>query len=216
MRRKASFATAAACLSLAVGLALAPVVTGCSALLDAARQRLALFGVAFDIRRLDVSRLVYPSSLLGAAAGILDRSALGQYGVDVRVGIRARNSKPYRAVFDGAAAALRVQETSPSDPAVSGSIPAFTVEGGAETSFEVTFPLRLNSPVFGKQVWKNIVRGKDIPYRVDADLTLRVPEGTVPAEVRTLPLNLITSSVNVRESSSSVVEGFLKVLDLAF
>lgn len=185
-----------------------PYLAGCASLMDAARQRLALFGVGFAVERLDVSRLVFPSSVFGVAD-------LGRYGVDVRVAIEAENVKPTRAVFDGAAARLRVRKTAPSDPSVTGTIPAFTVEGGSKTSFEVVFPLRLNSPIFGREVWKDIVRGKDIPYQVDADLSLRFPDG-VPTETRSVPLKVVAGKVNARESSGPVVEGLLKAIDLAF
>lgn len=191
----------------AAGLATLPLA-GCSAILDAARQRLALFGIGFDVRKVDVSRLVFPSSVFGIAD-------LGRYGVDVRVSIRARNAKPGRAVFDGAAAKLRVQETASGDPAATGSIPAFTVEGNSETVFDATFPLRLDSPIFGKEVWRNVVRGKDIPYKVEAELPVRFPGG-MPAGVKTLPVTVISSQVNVRESSGPVIEGLLKAIDLAF
>lgn len=199
---------------LGVGLLLAPLtwMAGCAALMDAARQRLALFGIAFAVDRLDVSRLVFPSSVFGVAD-------LGRYGVDVRVAIRAENSKPARAVFDGAAARLRVRKTGPSDPSVTGTIPAFTVEGNSRTTFDVVFPLRLDSPIFGREVWKDIVRGKDTRYQVDAELPIRFPEGVpagLPAEVKTVSMKVVASKVNVREKSGPVVEGLLKAIDLAF
>lgn len=191
----------------ALSLASLPLA-GCSALMEAAGQRLALFGIGFDVRKVDVSRLVFPSSIFGIAD-------LGRYGVDVRVSIRARNAKPGRAVFDGAAAKLRVQETSSGDPAATGNIPAFTVEGNSETVFDATFPLRLDSPIFGKDVWRNVVRGKDIPYKVEADLAVRFPGG-MPAAVKTIPVTVVASQVNVRESSGPVIEGLMKAIDLAF
>lgn len=193
-------------------LASATGMAGCAALMDAARQRLALLGIAFAVDRLDVSRLVFPSSVFGVAD-------LGRYGVDVRVSIRAENSKPARAVFDGAAARLRVRKTGPSDPSVTGTLPAFTVEGNSKTTFDVVFPLRLDSPIFGREVWKDIVQGKDTPYQVDANLSLRFPEGMpagVPAEVKTMPMKVVASKVNVRENSGPVVEGLLKAIALAF
>ena len=81
---------------LAAGLLLPSLtwMAGCAALEDAVRQRLALFGVAFAVDRLDVSGLVFPSSVFGVAD-------LGRYGVDVRVSIRAENSKPARAASWG-------------------------------------------------------------------------------------------------------------------
>jgi hypothetical protein len=192
----------------AAGLPALALFTGCASLLEAAKQRLALFGVGFAVEKVDVSRLVFPSSVFGVAD-------LGRYGVDVRVAIKAGNKKPYKAVFDGAAAKLRVQKTGASDPAVTGSLPAFSVEGNSETVFEATFPLRLDSPVFGKKVWKSIIRGEDIPYKVDAELALRFPEG-LPGETKTVPMTVIASKVNVREKSGAVVEGLLKAIDLAF
>jgi len=218
MRRRSALRALLAALAVAgmfragAGLAVLPLASlplaGCSAILDAARQRLALFGIGFDVRKVDVSRLVFPSSVFGIAD-------LGRYGVDVRVSIRARNAKPGRAVFDGATAKLRVQETGSGDPAATGSIPAFNVEGNSETVFDATFPLRLNSPIFGKEVWRNVVRGKDIPYEVEAELPVRFPGG-MPAGVKTLPVTVISSQVNVRESSGPVIEGLLKAIDLAF
>lgn len=207
LRAPLAVLASAAVFLAATGLAALPLA-GCSALLEAANQRLALFGIGFDVRKVDVSGLVFPSSIFGIAD-------LGRYGVDVRVSIRARNAKPGRAVFDGAAAKLRVQETASGDPAASGSIPAFAVEGNSETVFDATFPLRLNSPIFGKEVWRNVVRGKDIPYKVEADLAVRFPGG-VPAGIKTIPVTVIASQVNVRESSGTVIEGLLKAIDLAF
>lgn len=199
-------ALAWACALGAAGWAALAPIQGCAALMDAAGRRLALFGVAFDLHRVDVSGLVYPSNFL-------DVADLGSYGLDVRLGIRAENRKPAQAVFDGAAAKLRVQDTGPSDPAAAGSIPAFSVPANGSADFQVTFPLRLNSPVFSKAVWKDILRGRDIAYAIDAELPLQFMEGTVPAEMRTVRLNLVTSEVNSKAAAGQVLDRILGLVD---
>lgn len=199
-------------------IAFAVVLTaaGCAAL-QGLKDRLGILGVKFDMDRVDVSRLVYPSSLLSAAAGIFvpDRSLLGQFGVDVACGIRATNANAARAVFDGAVGHLRVQDVSPSARSAQGSIPSFTVGPNADTVITVTFPLRLDNPVFAKAAWKAIVAGKDVPYRVDADLNFRLPgakELGLPDSIRTVTLNVDKGSVNAK-GSGNAIERILAVID---
>src|SRR5512139_3533314 len=72
-------------------------LNGC-AVLESLKEKLGVLGMRFSLKRVDVSRLVYPTSLLSAAAGVFlpDRSLLGQFGVDIECGIRAANSHPAR------------------------------------------------------------------------------------------------------------------------
>jgi hypothetical protein len=138
----------------------------------------------------------------------------------VRVGIRASNSNAQRAVFDGATGHLRVGNTAASDPSATGIIPAFSVGPGADTIVPVTFPLRLDNPVFSKAAWKAIVAGQDIPYKIDADMKLTLlgadAYGLPKAiESRALTLNVATGSVNAKAAGSNAVERFLALLDLA-
>jgi hypothetical protein len=193
------------------------LLAGC-AVLQGLKDRLGVLGMRFSMERVDVSHLVYPSSILGAAAGAFfpDRSLLGQFGVDVVCGIRAANRNPARAVFDGAVGHLRVQDVSPSARSAQGSIPAFAVGPDADTVIMVTFPLRLDNPVFAKAAWKAMVAGKDVPYRVDAELGFRLPGASalgLPDTLRTVTLNVDKGSVNAKASGGSVVDRFLALLD---
>jgi hypothetical protein len=191
--------------------------SGC-ALLQGLKDRLGVLGMKFSMERVDVSRLVYPNSILSAAAGAFfpDRSLLGQFGVDVVCGIRAANRNPARAVFDGAVGRLRVQDLSLSAPSAQGSIPAFAVGPDSETVINVTFPLRLDNPVFAKAAWKAMVAGKDVPYRVDAELSFRLPGASslgLPDSVRTVTLNVDKGSVNSKATGGTLVDRFLALLD---
>ncbi|MDB5050425.1 MAG: hypothetical protein JWO30_3496 [Fibrobacteres bacterium] len=195
------------------------LLTGCSAF-DALKQRLGILGVRFSVDRLDVSHLVYPSNLLSASLDLFsrDKSFLGQFGVDVRVDIKAANSHAQRAVFDGANGHLRVLNTSASDPSAIGAIPAFSVGPGADTVVPVTFPLRLDNPVFSKAAWKAIVEGKDIPYKIDAEMKLSLMGANAyglpqALESRAVTLNVAKGSVNARAAGSNALERFLKLLD---
>jgi hypothetical protein len=193
------------------------LLSGC-ALLQGLKDRLGVLGMRFSMERVDVSRLIYPSRILGAAAGAFfpDRSLLGQFGVDVVCGIRAANGNPARAVFDGAVGRLRVQDVSPSAPSAQGSIPAFAVGPDSETVINVTFPLRLDNPVFAKAAWKAMVAGKDVPYRVDAELRFRMPGAAalgLPDTLRTLTLNVDKGSVNAKATGGTLVDRFLALLD---
>jgi hypothetical protein len=211
-RRKAFAACAGA---LALGAALAGL-GGCAAL-QGLKDRLGVLGMKFSLDRVDVSRLAYPTSILNAAAGAFfpDRSLLGQFGVDIVCGIRAVNANPARAVFDGAVGRLRVQDVSPSARSAQGDIPAFTVGPNADTVINVTFPLRLDNPVFAKAAWKAIVAGKDVPYRVDADMRFRLPGASalgLPDTVRTVTLNVDKGSVNAK-ASGNLIDRILAVID---
>jgi hypothetical protein len=193
---------------LPVWAALVLCLGGC-AVWQSLQDRLGILGIRFSLERVDVSRLVYPTSILSAAAGAIlpDRSLLGQFGVDVVCGIRARNAHPARAVFDGAVGRLRVQDVSPSARSAQGAIPAFTVGPNADTVIQVTFPLRLDNPVFAKAAWKAIVAGKDVPYRVDADLSFRLPGAAalgLPDTIRTVTLNVDKGSVSAKGSGNAV------------
>lgn len=197
--------------------ALALVLLGGCAVLQGLKDRLGVLGMRFSLERVDVSRLAYPSSILSAAAGAFfpDRSLLGQFGVDVVCGIRAANSQPGRAVFDGALGRLRVQDVSNSARSAQGKIPAFTVGPNSDTVIDVTFPLRLDNPVFAKAAWKAIVAGKDVPYRVDADMRYRIPGAAalgLPDSTRTMTLNVDKGSVNAK-ASGNLIDRILAVID---
>jgi hypothetical protein len=207
----------AAALASAFALAAALALLGGCAVLQGLKDRLGVLNMRFSLDRVDVSRLAYPSSILSAAAGAFfpDRSLLGQFGVDIVCGIRAVNSNPARAVFDGAVGRLRVQDVSPSARSAQGQIPAFTVGPNSDTVINVTFPLRLDNPVFAKAAWKAIVAGQDVPYRVDADMRFRLPGASalgLPDTVRTVTLNVDKGSVNAK-ASGNLVERILAVID---
>jgi hypothetical protein len=202
-----------------LALAAALVLAGC-ALFDSALQRLGVLGMKFAMTSVDVSGLVYPSNLLSSAVQIITRSpgALSGYGVDIRCQVKASNPNPHGALFDGGTGHLRVQNTGPSDPDVAGTIPAFSVGPRRDTTITVTFPLRLNSPVFSKTVWKKIVTGEDIPYKVDADLDFKFLSGTGNRIIDSLGtrkahIDVVKSSVNTKHAGSSVVQRFLSLID---
>ena len=199
-------------------LSLLSLLAGC-AVLQGLQDRLGVLGMRFSLDRVDVSRLVYPTNVLSAAAGAIfpDRSLLGQFGVDIVCGIHAANSHPTRAMFDGAVGRLRVQDVSSSARSASGNIPAFAVGPNADTVISVTFPLRLDNPVFAKTAWKAIVAGKDVPYRVDADLRFRLPGAAglgLPDSMRTLTLNVDKGSVSAK-GSGNIIARILAVIDKA-
>lgn len=192
------------------------LLSGC-ALLQGLQERLGVLGMRFSLERVDVSRLAYPSGILSAAAGAImpDRSLLGQFGVDIVCGIRAANSQAGRAVFDGALGRLRVQDVSASARSAQGNIPAFSVGPNSDTVINVTFPLRLDNPVFAKAAWKAIVAGQDVPYRVDADMRYRIPGAAaigLPDTVRTMTLQVDKGSVNAK-ASGNLIDRILAVID---
>jgi len=216
MPRKAPTHRAAVTAISAVS-ALALVFLGGCALLQGLQDRLGVLGMRFSLERVDVSRLAYPTSILSAAAGAFfpDRSLLGQFGVAIVCGIRAANSQPGRAVFDGALGRLRVQDVSSSARSAQGNIPAFAVGPNSDTVINVTFPLRLDNPVFAKAAWKAIVAGQDVPYRVDADMRYRIPGASalgLPDTVRTVTLNVDKGSVNAK-ASGNLIDRILAVID---
>jgi len=189
---------------------------GC-ALLQGLQDRLGVLGMRFSLERVDVSHLAYPTSILSAAAGAFfpDRSLLGQFGVDIVCGIRAANSQAGRAVFDGALGRLRVQDVSASARSAQGNIPAFSVGPNSDTVINVTFPLRLDNPVFAKAAWKAIVAGQDVPYRVDADMRYRIPGAAalgLPDTLRTVTLNVDKGNVNAK-ASGNLIDRILAVID---
>jgi hypothetical protein len=202
--------------------ALALFLGGCG-MFEALKQRAALFAVDFSLQSLDVSRLVYPSNWLGATMDIFsrDRSFLGRFGVDIHCTIKAANAKPQAVRFEGATGYLKVQDVSSSAPKAPGQIPAFSVPANGETAFVVTFPLRLDNPVFSKAIWKAIVSGSDIPYKVDAAIPFSLVGGSefgLPDTLatRTITLNVTKGSVDAKAAGGSALERFLALLDKAF
>lgn len=199
-------------LAMVIGLA------GCAGL-DALKQRLNIFGVSFAFDRLDVGHLVFPSldSPLGLLRG--NKSALSGFGVDVVCTLKAANPNPEQAVFDGVTGQLRVDDTSPSAPSISAPFPSFTVPGKGQAAFNVTFPLRLDNPAFSKAVWKKIVTGGDVAYKIDADMAFKLAglpaSGKPDLGTRTVKLNVVTGSVNAKAAASSALDRLLQVLDLA-
>lgn len=203
-------------IALAAAATMLSLMGGC-ALLQGLQDRLGVLGMRFSLERVDVSHLAYPTSILSAAAGAFfpDRSLLGQFGVDIVCGIRAANSQAGRAVFDGALGRLRVQDVSASARSAQGNIPAFSVGPNSDTVINVTFPLRLDNPVFAKAAWKAIVAGQDVPYRVDADMRYRIPGAAalgLPDTLRTVTLNVDKGNVNAK-ASGNLIDRILAVID---
>lgn len=206
-------------LAAAMVLAIAASLNGC-AVLETLTQRAGIFGLRFGLERVDVSHLVYPDDFLSAAVSLISpsRSLLQRIGVDIHCDVKASNPRPSPVVFDGGTGRLRVKETSASDPAASGTIPAFSVGPNSDTVVRITFPLRLDNPVFAKAAWKAIVRGHDVPYKVDAEMRFRLLGGALglPDSTHAVTLNVAKGSVNAKAAGGSAVERFLKLLDAVF
>jgi hypothetical protein len=202
--------------TLAAG-SIALLLGGCAAA-DWARERLGALVMNFDLVSVDVGSLAYPSNTMEIARDLasFNTAARSKYGVNVRCRIRARNPGSFAAAFDGATARLRVKNTGNGDPATTATLPAFRVEPGGETFLDVTFPLRLDNPVFARSVWNAIVRGEDMPYRIDANLAYRLPQ--VPQGVPTegsVSLDVAKGSVNARQTGATALETLLRAIEAA-
>ena len=206
-------------LAAATFLAVAVSLNGC-AVLESLTQRAGIFGLRFGLERVDVSHLVYPDDFLSAAISLVSpsRSLLQRIGVDIHCDVKASNPRPSPVVFDGGTGRLRVKETSASDPAASGTIPPFSVGPNSDTVVRITFPLRLDNPVFAKAAWRAIVRGQDVPYKVDAEMRFHLLGGALglPDSTRAVTLNVAKGSVNAKAAGGSAVDRFLKLLDAVF
>jgi hypothetical protein len=207
---------ATAILASVASMAIMAVLSGC-AVLESLTQRAGVFGLRFSLDQVDVSHLVYPDDFLSATLSLISpgRSLLRRIGVDIHCDVKASNPRPSRVVFDGGTGHLRVKETSASDPAASGSIPAFSVGPNSDTLVRIIFPLRLDNPVFAKAAWKAIVRGQNVPYKVDAEMRFHLLGGALglPDSTRAVTLNVAKGSVNAKAAGGSAVDRFLKLLD---
>jgi hypothetical protein len=194
------------------------LLLGACAAADWARERLGALVMNFDLVSVDVGSLAYPSNTMEIARDLasFNASARAKYGVNVRCRIRARNPGSFAAAFDGATARLRVKNTGNGDPATTAALPAFRVEPGGEAFLDVTFPLRLDNPVFARSVWNAIVRGEDMPYRIDANLAYRLPQAPqgVPAEGR-VSLDVAKGSVNAHATGATALEILLRAIEAA-
>lgn len=195
---------------------IAAVLGGC-AVLETLTQRAGVFGLRFRLDQVDVSHLVYPDDFLSATISLISpgRSLLQRIGADIHCDVEATNPRPSPVVFDGGTGRLRVKEISATDPAASGSIPAFTVGPNSDTVVRITFPLRLDNPVFAKAAWKAIVRGQSVPYKVDAEMRFHLLGGALglPDSTRAVTLNVVKGSVNAKAAGGTAVDRFLKLLD---
>ena len=206
----------------AVALAMGLALSGC-ALFDALLERINILGMDFSFRKLDVRGLVFPGNWTEISLDLVagNRSALAKYGVDVRCAIAAANPNAHPAVFDGAVGHLRVSDTSAGASHASANLPAFSVRANADTVINVVFPLRLDNPVFSKTVWGKIVRGEDIPYKLDADMIFALVGqngygGLDTLGTKPVQLNLVTGTVDVKETGLAVLDRFLALLELVF
>ncbi len=200
---------------------LALSLTSCE-FFDVLKTRLAVLNLDFGFEALNVSQLVYPGSLFqmaqDAAGG--DPARLAKYGVDIRCDIKVENPNPQRAILDEMVARLRVNDTSAAAQSIPAVIKGFGVDGGGDTVLSVVFPLRLNSPVFSREVWTRIVQGDDMPYRLSAEtfLTLTAPSGwggTDTLASRPLEFSLAKGEVNAYENRQTILDAFLALLSLA-
>jgi hypothetical protein len=143
--------------------------------LDTLRERLQILGVDFGFERLDVGALAFESDPVEAAIDLanFDATARGKYGVDVRCRIRATNPNTHAAAFDGADVRLRLEDTSRSAPSVPARLPAFRVPAGGDTVLDITFPMRLDNPVFSRSAWTKAVRGGKFKLKSKSKLNLK-------------------------------------------
>jgi hypothetical protein len=206
---------------LALPLTLGLCLTACD-LFDVIRQRLAVLGVDFSFARLDVAGLVYPQAFsqifLDLAGG--NRNSLKNYGVDIHCEIAASNPNAQTAHFDGAVGHLRVLDTAAGAPSAQAAIPRFSVAGGSSSMITLVFPLRLSNPIFTRSAWSRIINGEEIPYRIDADMVFNVaiPDGMGGSDTlvtKNIQLNVVTSKVNAKTASQSLLENFLRLIEIA-
>lgn len=201
--------------ALALGL-------GACDFLDTLRDHLNILAVDFGFQRVDVSGLVYPSTVEIARELLYqDLSAKANYGVDIRCRLVAHNPNNHAASFDGARVFLRVQDTSAFAPAVSALLPAFRVEAQADQNLDIVFPLRLDNPVFSQSAWAQVIQGGDMPYRIDANLFFKLLDESTPGLVQALGndsvhVSVAKGSVDARETSASVLDYLLQYLELVF
>jgi hypothetical protein len=189
--------------------------------LDTLRERLQILGVDFGFERLDVGALAFESDPVEAAIDLanFDATARGKYGVDERCRIRATNPNTHAAAFDGADVRLRLEDTSRSAPSVPARLPAFRVPAGGDTVLDITFPMRLDNPVFSRSAWTKAVRGEDMPYRLDADLFFRLLDESSPGASLgsgSVRLDVAKGAVDARAAASTAVDLLLQALAVLF
>jgi hypothetical protein len=202
-------------LPLLAAASLTVLLAACAAV-DWARERLGALVMDFDLVSVDVGSLAYPSNTMEIARDLaaFNEAAKSKYGVNVRCRIRASNPGSFAVVFDGATARLRVRDTAAGAPATWGVLPAFRVGPGRDTVIEVTFPLRLDNPVFGRSVWNSIVRGENVPYRIEANLAYRLPQVPQGApDDGNVRLNVAKGSVNARETGATALQILLRAIE---
>ena len=207
-------------LSLAA-LSLPFLLSACAAV-EWAQERLGALTLKFDLVSVDVGTLAYPSNVVEVARDLsaFNAAARAKYGVNVRCRIRAANPGAFAIAFDGATARLRVRDTTGLAPGATGVLPAFRVEPGRDTVVEVTFPLRLNNPVFARPVWNAIIRGENVPYRIDARLAYNLPlqygqttQGVPKSGA--ISLDVAKGSVNARETGATALDILLRAIAAA-
>jgi hypothetical protein len=195
---------------------------GCD-LLSTLTERLNILAVDFTFDTLDVSGLVYTQDPIAAAQDFLnfDATARHKYGVNIRCRLHAHNPNAHAAVFDGAAAFLRVEDTTATASAMATQVPGFRVEAQSDAIVDILFPLRLDNPVFSQDAWTKVIQGGDMPYRVNADLffnLLDASQGNVPNSLGnlTVHLDVAKGSVDARQTSLTVIDLVLQALGLVF
>ena len=202
----------------ALAVASLALLLGACAAVQWAQERLGALALNFDLVSVDVGTLVYPLNAMEVAHDLsaFNAAARAKYGVNVRCRIRASNPGTFVVAFDGATANLRVRETGNGAPAATGVLPAFRVGPGRDTTVEVTFPLRLNNPVFARPVWNAIVQGENVPYRIDARLNYHLPQAPegLPADGG-VSLDVVKGSVNARETGATALQVLLRAIEAA-
>jgi len=180
---------------LIVSVTIAVLVSSCS-VLNFLSERLNVFMVNFAFDGIGIGIITPPN---------LFSTRLSDYGIAVNCTVSAKNENASRVVFDGANFYLRINDTSRTSEGVEALVPSFIVEAGSQTSFTVPFRIMLDNPLFSKTVFKKVVFGDRIPYRVSADLLFNLvaanPGGTRGSALfgaKTMSVDLARDAVTTR------------------
>ncbi|MBD3344503.1 MAG: hypothetical protein GF401_05520 [Chitinivibrionales bacterium] len=193
------------------------------------RDKLMVFGVDFRFDNVAVSPVI-PAGLQTildvmpkkAGSSEADQNIYDQYlsttGLNVICTLTANNPNENRAVFDGADFHLRINDTTKQDSAVTTRVDTFSVKGNDSTKMAIAFPLMLDNPAFSKSTFQKIIEGRDIPYKLSADLFFNLIVPSMTGESDTLKgepvaLDLVNSALPTRPTDN-MVSLFLRALDL--
>jgi hypothetical protein len=199
--------------SLLIVSAIFVLFTSSCSVLNFLGERLNVFLVNFSFNGIGIS-LVTPQNLVSLR--------LSDFGISVNCRITARNDNTARAVFDGAAFMLRVNDTARASRGIEAPVPSFTVEAGQQKTITVPFRIMLDNQLFSRAVLQKIVYGDRIPYRVSADLLFKLlpietggTRGVGSLGTKTMTVDLVSSAVDTRpDLGSAAGRVFTTVLNM--